>query len=273
MQGNTLPPLTPLPASARQLIRFSPGLGVLEESAAKGLRCPVCGQYHHALATHIRLAHKNIGGVRAVRSALDIPDSVPLMSAKAKAAHAERSFAGIKASTRVNKAQRNSSNARDVSAARRSMHHRNLQDRCEAQLRHKMLDLRNRLGRAPSKSDAAAVYGGGFPQYVARAYGSWTAAVARFLPDEDIGWGALVRERDRKERERFSALEQLRCWYKAHGDLPTAREARAGTILPLISYDGIRKGLGNATWDECMRIAASLLNIYGGRYGLTEKSA
>lgn len=277
MNGGHLPPMTAVTKEAQNIIdpAFTPGMGALEEHMDRGLRCPVrgCGEYYHYLAQHLSKAHANIGGPSAVKRVLDIAPRTPLSSNKARAAMrrslkkrdmSEATARLQKVGRHLNRRARRES-ARGISQARKSVGFRNLLDRCEAQLKHKLIDLENKIGRSPNSNEARAEYGAGFVGYVVRAYGSWNSAKLQF------GLTAIARGGQRVARE--AVLEGLQAWYDAHGDLPTLSEAKARDRAPLLVHGlAAMRSLGTNSWPEAMQRAAAILNIYGGRYGLPESA-
>ncbi|HEX5437132.1 MAG TPA: hypothetical protein VFW98_08230 [Gemmatimonadaceae bacterium] len=272
MNGGQMPPMTPIPEAARKIIdpAFTPGLGALDEDAGRGLRCPVrdCGQYYHALGRHLAVAHKNIGGSAAVRRALDIPKTVPLLSGIARE-HYARGHAAERARPRRHSMvgpkvaeKRVRSLRKSCGASRRSMASRNLRDRCDAQLRHKLIDCHHRLGRSPTMREAKAMLPKGTVKAAIRVYGTWRNVLAQC--------GLAVASRARVSRD--DVLAGLYAWYKVRGGLPTLRDVKERDRVPLIhDRETIVKHIGGSGWAETMQIAAAVLGITGGRYGLQQQ--
>jgi hypothetical protein len=270
MNGGIMPPMTKLSEQALKLIdpAFTIGMGALEEDAVKGLRCPVrgCGQYYHALGYHLSRTHRAIGGLVAVREALGIPACVPFLSISARLAFAKRSRP---LTSQRPPEQDRKAIAQVCRATKLSANGRNLRDRCEEQLRQKFTILELENGRAPSMREAKERFGWGFVAGVQRIYGTWRNALGQF------GMSALTAREVAARRlvSREATLDGLRAWYEVHGDLPTSDDANRRDRFPLIpSSATIRRAMGCAGWDEAMRRAAALLNIYGGRYGLPESA-
>lgn len=280
MNGGELPPMTDIPLSAQEVIdpTFTIGLGAFSEDAEKGLRCPVrgCGVYRHTMSFHLTTKHADVGGAEGVARLLEIPRSVKLISSKfraTKVAEAARRMADgslqrhlatirgmqpdrMKDRTRANATLRTMFKGAGV---------RNLQNRCEAQMRHALIDLQNTLGRSPCISEASKMIGEGFVGQVIQVYGSWNAAKAQFGLDQ------YKRGQSKKEVPREAVLEALLAYHNVHGTLPNVNQAQRPNRAPLIpSRPTILKAMGTSLWPEAMRRAASLLNIYGGRYGLPE---
>lgn len=285
MNGGVLPAMTPYSESVARVLdpSFGIGLGALVESPERGLRCPVrdCGSYYHSLAHHLTSKHADLGGAIGIKMLLEIPKSVKLLSLGARS-NIEKSIAsrlpqvmeqariarcrGANAFHSLEAIERKTVTQR-INRASAGM--RNLTNRCEAQMRHRMIDLQNRIGRSPSLEDARVDLGHGFVKCVIAVYGSWNAAKLRF----DIAQYRPGQTAARKTITRESVLVALRLYYASHGVLPTLRQANFPDRAPLIpSVTTIRRVMGTGNWSEAMRRAASLLNIYGGRYGLPEKA-
>lgn len=275
MNDGRLPPMTPVPASAHQLIdpAFTIGLGALYEDSEKGLRCPIreCGGFYHNLGLHLRASHGSAGGSTAVRSALDIPLSAPLLSQRLLETHRDNSARSFEQTRRsrpftlpvhgkATEARRRQS--RTIKADRLTVGARNLRDTCLAQLSHKLIDLHHRLGRTPSSQEARTLNSPGFVAAVTRSFGTWDAALAH----------CGLQRFDRGARQRVSrdkVLESLSAYFAEHGCLPTQSQAYHPKRTPIIpTPPTIMRVMATKSWPEAMRRAASLLNIYGGRYGL-----
>jgi hypothetical protein len=267
MNGGTLPPMTPLTESAKKLIdpEFTIGMGALVEDSVKGLRCPVrgCGMYFHNLGCHVRGKHKSLGGVDAVRRALCIPKSIGLVSTRTREnlrearklwGHEFRAFAGERAREMGRRG------GRRASGVRQSLAMRNLRDQCDAQLSHKIIDLHNSLRRSPTATEFKNRYGATVMGAVVSVFGTWSNA------KEQCG---LEVYRPRRKIESADVLPAFQAWYKEHGDLPTSGEAIAPSRTPALpAYRTTLKAMKANTWPEAMERVASMLNIYGGRYGL-----
>lgn len=269
LNNGDLPPMTPLTDAARRVIdpEYTIGMGALCEDQELGLRCPVrgCGEWHHNLGTHIQRKHKAIGGVDGVRAALDIPQRAGLvsqdvrgkLSASMARTHSRRPE--IRAHmTRLGKRIREEKVS--PRASRGMLGERNFRNRCVAQLQARLLDLANRLGRAPIAREAAAEWGEGAARDIQKVFGSWNAALA----------AAGIADRQKGCRvDMWDALETIKAWYAAHGELPSADVLNNGGCTPyLMSRQTYMRLLDTDSWPEAMRRAATLLQIYGGRYGI-----
>ncbi|MDB4914096.1 MAG: hypothetical protein JWM95_1740 [Gemmatimonadetes bacterium] len=284
MNNGALPPMTDIPLTVQDVIdpTLTIGLGALFEDTEKGLRCPVrgCGVYRHMLSSHITTVHADVGGANGVRDMMEIPRSTPLASQsyrQAKIAEfAARRGDGLAILARARATNAGAAHKRDVRVRAeqtkkivyKSAGLRNLTNRCEAQMRHALIDLQNQIGRSPTVSEARSLIGEGFAGQVIAVYGTWNAAKARFGLDQ------YKRGHSRKEITRDMVLEALSAYYDVHECLPNQRQARKATRTPLIpSFPTILKAMGcKYDWTEAMQRAASLLNIYGGRYGLPESA-
>lgn len=283
LNGGELPPMTDIPVVAQDVIdpAFTIGLGALTEDAEKGLRCPVrgCGIYRHALTRHVTSKHPEVGGADGLKVLLEIPTGVPLASSKYRAAQAaglaRRRPEALAILARARAAKPGILLTREVRDRANVSHRkvyklaglRNLTNRCEAQMRHALIDLQNRIGRSPTLNEARSLIGEGFAGHVISVYGSWNAAKAQF------GLEQYQRGHSRKEVTREAVLEALRAYHRTHGCLPNVNQAQRPNRAPLIpSRPTICKAMGTESWPEAMRRAASLLNIYGGRYGLPERA-
>lgn len=277
MNGGQLPAMTEIPEPARLVLdpEFTIGLGALTEDAEKGLRCPVrgCGTFRHVLSRHLDSTHADVGGVERVRELLDIPRSVRLVSThysdmkraelapRIASGELQRSLIAARASRPGALKDRTRANV-TLRRVYRMAGARNLQNRCEAQMRHALIDLQNKIGRAPSRADADAELGTGFSGQVIAVYGSWNAAKAQFGLEQ-------YQRGHRVEITREAVIEALSAYHRVHGCLPNAKQALDPTRTPLIpSRPTIQKAMGTTRWVEAMQRAASILNIYGGRYGL-----
>lgn len=279
MNGGELPPMTEIPAEATDYIdpAFTIGLGALTEDETRGLRCPVreCGKFFHLLTQHVNKMHPELGA-RGLRKLLDIPMTAPLASHKWRArrsaiasawARSEEGSA-VLARGRANLPANWHRAPRDPEKGKKrvfqSVGRRNLSDRCEAQLTHKLIDLQHQIGRSPTSTEARTILGTDFVSYVTNVYGSWNAAKTRFGMD---AYSNQYTVRGLVSKE--AVLAALRAYHKVHGCLPNVNQAQRPTRTPLIpSRPTICKAMGTESWPEAMRRAASLLNIYGGRYGL-----
>lgn len=276
MNGGTLPPMTPVPENVRHIIdpAFTPGLGALTEDTDKGLRCPVkgCGRYYQSLGPHLNQTHRDLGGAREIQRVLSLPHTARLESQRRTAARAqvmkEMNERGLSRGAPLTDEHRQ--RARRVSGqrcgkARRTTGYKNLKDNCDAQLSHKLIDLHHRLGRSPTQDEGIAIYNAGFVKALRAVYGTWANAKAQC--------GLEVYRQHGRRMTSEGVLDALEAWYQAHGSLPRSMDATARChrtpLLP--NYQIILEKLNADSWPEAMRRAASLLNIYGGRYGLPKR--
>lgn len=272
LNGGILPPMTPIPDQAKHLIdpAFTVGLGGLEEDAENGLRCPVrgCGVYRHNLGVHIAGSHRSVGGVLAVKRALSIPKSAAFISQKLR-------DNTNRVTPRPNGGRLTSRRVKEMAAkglmrrrprSRMTVGAKNLRDRCVAQLTHRMLDLNNSLGRSPTAAEARSRWGGAIVTDIIRTFGSWANAKAQC--------GLGVYRRNFRRLDTAGALAALEAYYNEHGTLPNVDTAYRNPSTPLLpAPTAIMRALKTDSWPAAMQIAASMLNIYGGRHGLPEKKA
>lgn len=286
MNNGQLPPMTPLTADA--LLIVDPlltinenGMGGLLEDAKLGLRCPVrgCGKWFHLLSKHVNKSHADIGGARGLRDVLSIPRNAPLAS-RSFVEHCVRTNAASRAAGKLalvpprpisllsteDRLRHNTHAAKGGSRQRGLIGLANLKNACRAQLSQRLLDLAQNLGRSPTQSEFESKYGKALSARVGRTFGSFNNAKAL------LGLEIYARNRTPRfkvEARREAVLESLSAWYEKYHTLPSIRQARNRNRAPLIVDDyNIRVAMGTLQWSEAMRRAASLLNIYGGRYGL-----
>lgn len=289
MNDGELPAMTAIPAEAQDYIdpRFTIGMGALEEDETRGLRCPIrgCGKYFQLLTQHINQMHPELGA-EGLKQLLNIPPRTPLASERwlARRAEAAREWAHTERGEETLRLARENMPLnwrfdcrQHPKYARvsvmRSAGRRNLMDRCEAQISHQLIDLQNELGRSPSQDEAVAAYGKAFVSYARGVYGSWNAAKARFGLEV---WRNQYQRRGvlaRNEVAKDAVIEALKAYYERHGTLPNAKHAERPARTPLIpKRSTIQRAMGTERWSEAMRRVASILNIYGGRYGLPERA-
>lgn len=271
MNGGVLPPMTPLTQRASVVLdpHFSIGMGGVTEDSTKGLRCPVrgCGKWVHRLGFHANRCHPDIGGARGLRRLLDIPDNAPLISQanrdKMRALMQRRLDAGTMGGRRFGHgthARQNDTGWHRRKRNAQSVGVRNLRDTCEAQLKHKFIDLQNKIGRPPVYHEFVSAYGSQLTKEIIRTYGTWNNAKGHF---------GLPLSRSGTRLSSAELLESLRAWYDAHGELPSPLSANRAARMPLLHSVGTYlRAFKTESWPEAMRRAASLLNIYGGKYGL-----
>lgn len=260
LAGQATPAFTPSPQSVLKVLdpEFFPGMGALNEDIQGRVQCPVrgCGEWHQLLARHLNISHKGIGGASAVKTALDLPLSSGLASARVRAAYRSRNnLAG--------KGRRNpkGTGPSNQAHARRSMASRNFADSCPAQLETKISALAKKIGHSPSASDFRNEYGTGVFRSVLTVFGSWNAAKAT------CGLSTNKSNQDARVTAALCA-ESLREWHRKHGDLPTVHEVRNPTIGPrLPTYKTILKAFGVDSWDAAMHSAIAFLRVKSERYG------
>lgn len=278
LNGGVLPPMTPLNDRARKILdpAFANGMGSLVESEA-GLRCPVrgCGEYHHSLRLHMNRIHGEIGGSHAITRVLSIPSNVPLISEdlRVRLRASFHSSGGLERLNSVRAKARRRSACKRAGKQRRhtnaSVNLRNFRNRCEAQIRHTLIDLHHQLGRTPSVKETDRLVGCGFRYYLIETYGTWNAAMAKF--------GFRPNTRSKREvhaTDRDTALSSLSAYFEVRKKLPSRWQSEKPSHTPLLpAPNEIIRGLGARDWDHAMEIAASLLNIQVGRYGLSLNTA
>lgn len=278
MNGGQLPPMTPVPENVQHLIdpTLTIGMGALMEDAEKGLRCPVraCGAWMHRLQRHWDTRHADIGGSQALRRALSLPHTVKLVSqqsaAKTRDMTVARQAAGAFPVGRARSdlaALSKFANAVPRRRTRTTVAYKNLANNCVAQLSHRLIDLNHRVGRSPSENDARVSWGPEGDKMVGRiirAFGTWNNAKAMC--------GLEAYTRGGRAKSRAAVMAGLSAYYDIHNCLPTVATVRQRHLRPLLPSDrAIMRALRAKSWQEAMEYAASLLNIYGGRYGLPEK--
>jgi hypothetical protein len=262
MNDGVLPPMTPLPASAREYLdpTLTIGMGALQADTVRGLRCPVrgCGHWFHNLTHHLNRQHSAIGGADAVMAVLGIPSTArlvsPALSAKyseacrrRNALHGNPMGRGVGA---LKQARAKAGPSRSKAAA--SIGGRNLRDRCEAQVAHKLIDLEHKIGRSPAIADAERAYGRGFVSEVIKVWGSWNSCKAQC--------GLAVVTHGHTRLDIYTALNEF---HRIHGRLPTSTEVGSGSeSVPLIPrYETILKALGVASYPVAMQMVADALAI------------
>lgn len=280
MNGGRVPPMTPVPESAHHLIdpAFTIGLGAFDEDEEKGIRCPVrgCGRYLHFARRHLNTVHRDVGGAAAVLRVLSIPQRTSLVSKRAHERLSVTMGAQLRALGRQNAAMACAAARRRASARPREPQERdtvaqkNFRNRCVAQLSHRIIDLHHRIGRSPTEREFANTFGDAVTRAVRRTFGTWNNAKAH------CGLAVYSRGRPltRRYAQRDNVLEGLAAWYDVHRALPSRMDAVNPRRAPFIhSAPTIKKALGTNSWPEAMRIAASLLDIHGGRYGLPARKS
>lgn len=287
MNGGRMPPMTPVPAAVHHIIdpAFTIGLGALSEDPDSGLRCPVrgCGIYRHALQLHIDTAHRAIGGAAAVKRALGIPQSAPLISAKrredvrqtvrpnfGRLLEARRSTgldapAAVRANAvKASQIRAERTRSGEIPDSRLTVGRANAKNRCPAQITHAIQDLANELGRTPTFAEFLKKY----PDARAalkRAFGTWNSALAQC----ELALNLKHPRYGRGEIAKTAVLAALSAWHSIHGDLPTEAESKRGDRTPYLPHPAtMMHAMGCNSHTEAMRRAAALLDIHGGRYGL-----
>lgn len=280
LAGQATPAFTPVDAVARQLINpaFVPGMGALNEDDKGRLQCPVCGEWHLYLGNHLHHAHRTVGGIKAVRVALDIPSKTALLSKRASdhrrefsAAYGARGRATLAASGFVPKFSEAADRARLDAEARRgstySSSQRNYTDTCPAQLHARIIALRDKIGRSPTFNEFQSAYGGGLAKAVTSLFGTWNnaKALAGLSVYEN---GAAPADLQTKRLTVALVCESLRAWYDEHGDLPPSHVAHSTARTPYIpSIQAIQRAFGVNNWRAAMRSAIEHLGVKSERYG------
>jgi hypothetical protein len=279
LAGLATPSFTPAPEPVLKILdpEFFPGMGALCEDDRGRIRCPIrgCGEWHFNLGHHISGKHKSLG-VPAIRRAVDIPKSVPLMSAKGRELRAMR--AGSENTTgRFKKGQPQSVTMRALvregraasiaarNGSNRSMMSRNEADSCPSQTRDKITALARKLGRSPSAGDFRAEYGVAAFCAVEAVFGTWNNAKA-IIGLATIPVGGV---RGRNLLPLNFVIESLRTWVAVHGDLPTASQAQKPSLTPKLPHYGtILRAFGVNNWKAAMHSAIEHLQIRSERYGV-----
>lgn len=266
LAGQATPAFTPAPEAVLKMLdpEFFPGMGALNEDDTGRLQCPVreCGEWCHSLAQHVALAHRTLGGVAAIRSAIGIPKNAGLISRN------------LKQKLQVGAARRDPSTRKYVPVAKGEKRGRvvagghgnpmakNFADTCPSQLQAKLRALAQSLGRTPSCRDFELAFGCAALGQIKRTFGSWNAAKATCA--------LCLIPPGVSERAVTSALatECLRAWVNIHGDLPTTTDIKTGEKTPrLPCVQSIKKAYGAETWEAAMRSAVEHLGITSERYG------
>lgn len=274
LNGGTLPAMTPIPDRLRDVIDpgFTIGMGALREDPERGLQCPVrdCGKWYHSLGRHLENQHARLGGRAGLRRLLDLPATASLSSTRERARR--RDLLAARAlplrGDRRGIACQAPEQHRRAGRARRSTGLRNFANRCDAQIKQRMAALYESCGRSPTFAEAKALDPGVVWAAIDRC-GSWSSAKAQF--GYEVWRGGSTGNRIHLD----DVLTALQEYYRATGRLPSAAAAqRGGLCVPRIpNREVIIRELGGASWEQAMRIAASLLDIHGGPYGLPECGA
>jgi len=274
LNNGELPVMTPVAEKAKAFIdpAFVLGQGGLQEDSKRGLRCPVrgCGGFHHNLASHWTRQHaKTIGPVAVLREVLSLKPKTPLWSAAARSRASENVGPQLRArwpKMRSKTPTRQSpvfveKRIAAYTASVNSMETRNLRNSCDAQLRKRYNDCRDRLGREPMMSE----FDNSFQFAVQRHYGSLNAFRAT------IGISAMHGKRPSGEDNVLAALE---AWHKAHGKLPNVKEAMSVDRTPYLpSPPTILRTLGIGSWPVAMSHVAWLLGIDDPNYSPKKSEA
>lgn len=273
MNGGQMPPMTPLTDYARKYLdpEFTIGMGAVVEDEVKGLRCPMrgCGGWYHNLSRHAVAKHRGVGGAKGIRALLSIPHTAPLMSASLRAISREGALrqSAQGRNTGLSHLPKHRSLARNRkklgqsrTAAARTVGVKNLRDQCEAQLKHRLIDLHHKLGRSPSRADASKHLGNAFVVAAERTFGTWNSlksqcglevAVHGYTPDQ--------------------VTEAIAAYYRIHGHLPSAETAQKRDKMPLFPhYTTVLRAFGLKGWPEAMAHVAWVLGIDSPRYGTKE---
>lgn len=274
LNNGELPVMTPLSEKAKRLIdqRFVLGDGGLQEDVRRGLRCPAkgCGGYFHNLAKHWASKHgKTIGPTATLREVLSLKPATPLWSSTFRSKMADVQSPQLKSRVRALAAaaprkQDPGFVAKRMEARRastNSMEARNLRNSCDAQMRKRYNDCRDRLGREPTMRD----FDRSFEYAVARHYGSINAFRAAigvapvygkpFIPEDDV-------------------VASFDAWRKAHGRLPTIAEAAMVDRTPYLpSVPKVFRTFGVKSWPVAMSHVAWLLGFDDPNYSPKQREA
>lgn len=271
LNDGVLPPMTPIPEGVVGVIdpAFTIGWGALREDPVKGLQCPVrgCGRWFQNLGAHASRSHRSIGGASGLRKVMSIPHTAPLVSQAFSAAHSVSMKARIAAGElRIRGGEHRSVVDRGKPRKRSTLTvgAKNLLDRCEAQLSHKLIDLHNSLRRSPGAAEFAKTYGSGALIETVRVFGSWNAALARCGLEIRQARGELG-----VELRRHSVIAALAAYHEANKCLPTSSAVTRRTCVPTIpAYKTVLAAFRAESWRDAMERAAAILSIEGGRWGL-----
>lgn len=285
LNDGQLPPMTPLPKHIKKhidpaLTIAGNGWGGVVEDEEKGLLCPVrgCGEWHVDLTAHTNAAHKEIGGAEGFKALMSIPTSTPLIAQSAmvrrEVRREERQDAAMfralpRVATPVVRRRRPKAAIRKQAATLRTVTdtvgYRNLRNECPRQIRDRILALYQEIGRTPSLKEFGQAHGKDCEKMILRVYGTWDNAIFQAgLPE------SFWARRKGIDYEHYQFIvDVLAVWYRRHGELPSEEDARRSDRLPLLPpYKAMEKRFHYRSWDASMKIVASLLNIYGGKYGL-----
>lgn len=269
LNNGELPVMMPVAEKAKAFIdpAFVLGQGGLQEDERRGLRCPVkgCGGHYHSLAHHWRLKHRRtIGPLAVLRVALGLH---PTRALSSKASQVRRSSASKAKSNQFWKARKpmagvplTAEKLEGRRLAAEAIEVRNLRNQCDAQMRKRYFDARDRVGREPTLADL----GGSFRHAVDRHYGSINAFRAT-VGIEPI-YNYVCADSD--------VLAALEAWHKAHGRLPTTEEVRERDRTPYLpTRDTILRVFGVSAWAVAMSHVAWLLGIDDPMYSPKSKEA
>lgn len=257
------PPMTQLSEKALDVIDpdFTPGQGALEECADRGLRCPIrgCGRYFHSLGRHLDASHPDIGA-DGLRRILDIAPSAALMS---RGLRGKRKRAGRRRPPpRVPKGKlgggvSHKKTARARKRAAMSMGARNFRNNCDAQIAHRLWELRNRLNRTPRVRDAKQL-DQGLHWACVTIYGSWNAAKAYHGLETLSGSG----NKHQTKYDKSGVCDMIRAWVDEHGYLPASSDCGGVNGTPLIpTWHVIMRTMGAQTWDSAINGVRLLLGL------------
>ena len=263
LAGQATPAFTPAPEAVLKMLdpAFFPGMGALDADAEGRRRCPLrgCGSYHHSLGKHLADHHRHTVNAVGLKRLLGIPKNTSLLSPSARRAVCAGSVGkGTPGGpSKYGRPRRNGTN-------NGSPMQKNFSDTCPAQLRAKLISLRDELGHSPTMSDFKAKFGDSVSMAVQRTFGSFNAAKATCaleqyaygsIPPHNQITGALV-------------VESFRGWVETHGDLPGAREIRDRSAAPrVVSAATAKRALGVNNWGAAMRSVGESLGIKSERYG------
>lgn len=244
LHNGQMPPMMPLTDEALVVCdpRFTPGMGALEaDPKSEMLRCPFrgCGKHYHNLGVHIVRSH-GADGPQTLRKVLSLPVSAPLRSPLSlrhlRAARPRHPAKRVYKPRAVTSTPRPSGKPKP---RKKTISELNWASSCPAQTLTRLLDLRNRLGREPTSSEAMKLDHGLFTA-VGYLYGSWPA-----------GLGALVlKTKGRRGFGKGHLLPMVAAFHRVHGRWPTRTEAGKDTTVPVIPAATIVMGALEAdSWE------------------------
>lgn len=183
-QGVWLPPETEsVMASYKEPLRPVPdGFGyygtIAYDKTEKYTQCHLCGNFYKTLGTHVSKVH----GKDPFEYKLEfgLPTTLPLTAPKLKNKNYEQweSYSPEKKKEVIANLQ---AGRKSITAPRKArtkaLYYKNLEGRCPAQLIEKILQLRDEVGKTPSRREFNKRFGGNHAGSVELTFGSWGEAV------------------------------------------------------------------------------------------------